>query len=338
MSTEEKPKKARKTKAPMDFEQARATIMERLEKGGAKGAASLGAKALVTANQTVFDEALAALEREGVAIVNREAVTPKYYLKEFAPSRRGTILAKLRKAGVKGAATLYTNSASANARAAIEKDAATLESEGEIVVDHNGAKPKYYLKEFAPEMPSLERVCARLEEFATAKYPEIFGKAELKKELSKGEATLLERALYWLESQREIVRLQHGKSVVFASVRALRSALGEESAEIPGAASLPERAAVAAESVSPFEDVDAGRIREAYRTLAERSGFTSVKIAALQCESGTSLDGLQRWLLEEHLQGRAVLSFGDWSLSDEATRAAAIELRGEHYLLVKLLL
>jgi hypothetical protein len=105
---------------------------------------------------------------------------------------------------------------------------------------------------------------------------------------------------------------------------------------IPGSASFPERVAFS-EPVAPPEEIDSDRIREAYRALADQSGFTSVKIAALQREAGTTLVALQQWLLAEYQQGRAVLSFGDWSLSDEATRAAAIELRGERYLLVKLL-
>jgi DNA-binding HxlR family transcriptional regulator len=332
MSNEKKPKKSGKTKAPMGFEEARVAIVQNLQKGGAKGATSLAAKTLVTANQTVFDEALATLEREGVAIVDREKIKPKYYLKELAPSHRESILAKLRKAGSKGSAALYTKSASAAARKAIERDAAALESEGVIVFDRNGAKPKYYLKEFAPK---LEPVCARLEAFAAAKYPQLLSEFEMRKALAKEEVTLFDRALYWLESQREIVRLQHGKSTVFASARALRSALGGESAEIPGAAPFPDHAA-SSEPIFPSEDIDAGRICEAYRVLAEQSGFPSVKIAVLQRESGTQLAALQRWLRNEYQQGRAVLSFGDWSLSDEATRAAAIELRGESYLLVKL--
>jgi hypothetical protein len=318
----------------MGLEQAREAIVERLKKGGVKGASSLGTMSVVTANQAVFDDALTALEREGIALVNREGAKPKYYLKEFAPSHRKAILAKLQKAGAKGAPTLYTASASANAKAAIEKDAAALESEGEIVVDRNGAKPKHYLKGLAPELPSLERICARLEEFATAKYPEMVSEAELKKQLSKAEAALLGRAIYWMENQRELVRLRHGKTVFFASGRALRSALGEGTSEIPVNPFLNRE--VPSEPIAPPEGINAGSIHAAYRTLAERSGFPSVKIAALQRESGISLPGLHEWLRNEYQHGRAVLSFGDWSLSDEATRAAAIEIRGEHYLLVKL--
>jgi hypothetical protein len=335
MTTEERPKKPRKTTAPLSFEQARGAILQKLQKGGAKGATSLATATVLAANPSVFDEAVAALEKETVVVINREGAKPKYFLKEFAPSHRKSILEKLRKAGAKGTLALYSKSATANARAAIETDAAALEREGAIVIDRNGAKPKYYLKEAAPELPNLERICAQLEEFAAAKYPEIFSEPELKKTLSVSEAPLLGRAIYWLENQREIVRLRHGKAILFASARALRSAQGDGQTEIPDTGSLPEQVS-SFQSTASIEAIDAGNIREAYRRLAEQSGFLSVKIAALQRESGSPLAELQQWLRDEYQQGRAVLSFGDWSLSDEATRAAAIELRGERYLLVKL--
>ena len=317
----------------MDFARARAAIAQKLQKAAGKGASSPTTKALMAANQTVFDEALAALKRDGVVIIDRDKIPPKYYLKEFAPSQREAILAKLRKAGAKGAAAFSGAKASSTARAALEREAAALESEGAIVIDRHGAKRKYYLKEFARK---LEPVCARLEEFAAAKYPQALSESEFKKALAKEEKDLFDRALYWLEGQREIVRLRHGKIILFASARGFRQSLGGELSEIPVADSLPE-SAVITEPITSSEDIDAGRFHEAYRLLAEQSGFPSVKIAALRRESGASLAGVHRWLLDEYRQGRAVFSFGDWSLSDEATRAGAIELRGERYLLVKLL-
>jgi hypothetical protein len=156
--------------------------------------------------------------------------------------------------------------------------------------------------------------------------------AELKKQISKAEVALLGRAIYWMESQREIVRLRHGKTVLFTSGRALRGALGEGTST-SSATPSPSRETPPEPTASSD---NTGVILQAYRTLAERSGFSSVKIAALQRESAVALPELHRWLQDEYQHGRAVLSFGDWSLSDEATRAAALEIRGEHYLLVKL--
>lgn len=317
----------------MDLPQARAAIIEKLEKAGTKGEPSLATASVLTTNQATFDEALAALEQEGIALVNREGAKPKYYLKEFAPSHRKSILEKLQKAGAKGSAALYTPSASANTRAAIENEAALLESEGEIVVDRSGEKRKYYLKSLAPEFPILEDICAKLEEFASAKYPEMVSEAELKKQLSKAEAASpFKRAIQLMEGQRELVRLRHGRTALFASGRALRAALGEGISNPP--ANPSPQSQPPPESIASPDNT--GIIRQTYRVLAERSGFPSVKIAALQRESGVALPALHRWLRDEYQHGRAVLSFGDWSLSDEATRSAALEIRGEHYLLVKL--
>jgi hypothetical protein len=325
-----RPMKATKPKVVVDFEQARASILENVRKGGIKGAGVVAKKPVLTANRAVFDEALTVLESEGAIFVDRSKTKPKYYLKEFAPSHREAILKRLRMAEAKGSAALYTAKTSADKRLAIENDAAALESEGAIVIDRNGTKPKYYLREFAPELPSLEGVCARLEEFATTKFPQLLSEGEFKKALDKAELTLFDRARYWLETQREIVRFQHGKSSLFASARALRGALGGESAAALEPTSTLEPTALSGEA-------GGGRIREAYRVLVAQTGFPSVKIAALQRESGAPLPVLQQWLRDEYQQGRAVLSFGDWSLSDEPTRAAALELRGERYLLVKLL-
>jgi hypothetical protein len=42
--------------------------------------------------------------------------------------------------------------------------------------------------------------------------------------------------------------------------------------------------------------------------------------------------------VEEYESGGVVLSSGDWSLADDAKRAAAVEIDGERYLLARLML
>ena len=65
-------------------------------------------------------------------------------------------------------------------------------------------------------------------------------------------------------------------------------------------------------------------------------GFPDVKIstlrASLPAESAGTLSERLRTLWHE---GRVTLSLGDWSLASEEMRAAAIELDGECYLLVR---
>lgn len=72
----------------------------------------------------------------------------------------------------------------------------------------------------------------------------------------------------------------------------------------------------------------------AYRKLKARTKFPDVEIYALQQEIGSDMGDLKAFLLEESRKGNAVLSIGDWSLSDENVRSGAIYIRGKAHLLV----
>ena len=75
----------------------------------------------------------------------------------------------------------------------------------------------------------------------------------------------------------------------------------------------------------------------AYKQAVRYSGgFPDVKIAALRrllpVVAPSLIDGR---LIGLWRQGEVTFSLGDWSLADQETRAAAIELAGERYLLVR---
>jgi hypothetical protein len=78
------------------------------------------------------------------------------------------------------------------------------------------------------------------------------------------------------------------------------------------------------------------RILLAYERLSESTGFPAVSIAALSEESGVALEDLKDWLLTEHRNGNIVFALGDWSLASPEEREAAITVRGEKHLLVRL--
>jgi len=78
------------------------------------------------------------------------------------------------------------------------------------------------------------------------------------------------------------------------------------------------------------------QVLAAYRKVKACVGFSNVEICEILKELGVKMTMLKAFLLEESRQGRAVLSLGDWSLSSEETRAAAIEIQGNRYLLVRL--
>jgi hypothetical protein len=229
---------------------------------------------------------------------------------------RADILAKLRKAASKGTSSFFTAKATAAKRELFTQALAELEAERAITVDRRKARLKFFLPEFAPKLPDLASVAAKLAQFAATQYPQLLSAPELKRALPKAEAPLFSQALETLRQTRAVVELKRKASVLYISGAALGIA--------------PEIAAAEVTPVAPE------RIRESYRELARDTGFPAVAIAALQRASGAAMEELKRWIKAEHRSGRAVLSFGDWSLADETKRAGAIELGGDRYLLVRL--
>jgi hypothetical protein len=83
--------------------------------------------------------------------------------------------------------------------------------------------------------------------------------------------------------------------------------------------------------------LDRKRLRESYRKAVCGAGFSNVLIAEIQAHLDTPLHALKALLLEECRAGRAVPSLGDWSLSSEMARAAAIVINGRPHLRIRLL-
>lgn len=67
-------------------------------------------------------------------------------------------------------------------------------------------------------------------------------------------------------------------------------------------------------------------IRYAYSQVKQEIGFSNVPIATLRERTGMSQEALSKQLLKEAREGRAVLTVGDWSLSDAKTRSGVIEV------------
>lgn len=83
-------------------------------------------------------------------------------------------------------------------------------------------------------------------------------------------------------------------------------------------------------------DVDESAIRRAYRDLVAQDGFKDVRISDLSKRSGVPADKLGAWIKEQAAQGRAVPTRGDESLASPEARAAAVTVRGEPHLQVRL--
>ncbi len=145
--------------------------------------------------------------------------------------------------------------------------------------------------------------------------PALWSRAEFSRRLTPAERPGLDDALARLQEDRQLLGLSQGKGVYYLFAGPLRGWLA-------GAPRLEE---------------GQPSLGEAYRRLARESGgFPDVKISALQAALGPAAAGtLAAELIASWRRGEATLSLGDWSLASEETRAAAVEMDGEKYLLVR---
>jgi len=255
------------------------------------------------------------------------------------PSRKSTFTAeiarsriseKLRKAGVKGVLGFVTAKTPSGQRTLYERALGEMMASGSVARISAGAKPRYFASEFAP---SAECAAVKMEQYAALKHPVLLAQTAFRKALAAVEKPLLAEALQLLLSQVRLLKLNSGRAYVYAHTESVRKMLGSATADGKSAnvESHPPPAGPGATRV-----VEPRRIRDAYLSLVKRTGFPDVEIAALLRESGVELAGLKKWLLDEHGRGRVDFYLGDWSLATDRERAAAVELRDQQYLLVRL--
>ncbi|MBF0537470.1 MAG: hypothetical protein HQL03_04355 [Nitrospirae bacterium] len=192
-----------------------------------------------------------------------------------------------------------------------------------------------------------------------AKLREAGGKGVSKKGLgikSKGKDRETDRskALKDLEANKEVVNLNStyaGKSTptlyvlrefdvvdkVCESIRGVEGATAFQ-VELAFARLFNKKLQVKPYVVPATDSVPLAReqVLAAYEKVKERCGFSDVEIADLRDELSVTQGQLEAFLLQESRQGKAVLSQGDWSLSDDKTRSGAIRLFGKPHLLVRL--
>ena len=187
------------------------------------------------------------------------------------------------------------------------------------VKPRSAGRPRRKVAAGAEPAATVESVTARLLALPQPGGPvpvALWTKAELGRALSRAEKPHLDAALARLQEDRRLLMLGHGESVFFAFAEPLREWLGTGVAMTEAAGDLPD----------------------VYRRLVRESGgFSDVKISALARALGPGVAvGLAERLKALWRMGDATLSLGDWSLASEETRAAAVELDGEKYLLVRL--
>ncbi len=167
-----------------------------------------------------------------------------------------------------------------------------------------------------PSLPAtLDAVVARLRELVPpGELPTLWSRAELSRRLTPAERPQLDAALTRLQEDRQLLGLSQGKGMYYVFAGPMRGWLAGS-------------AMVAAPPL----------LGETYRRLVRESGgFPDVKISALRAALDPTAAGtLAAELVAAWRRGDATLSLGDWSLASEETRAAAVELDGEKYLLVR---
>jgi hypothetical protein len=253
---------------------------------------------------------------------------------------RAQIVAKLEKAGAKGALSPVTAKTAPQKLAALERALAELEAAHEIFVDRRKPKERYYFWAVRPPIPTRESVAAALEAFAEREFPRLLSPADLKDALGKDKEaqSFIFRAFELLAAERRLIVLRYQPSKkktveLYAHLESLRKAL-----DPVASTSLKEITAPSTDAtLTAPPPLSPEFIHVAYQTIAEQTGFPAVPISSLQQGCAVPLDALKSWLVEEYKNGRAVLSSGDWSLADETKRAAAVEINGERYLLVRLM-
>jgi hypothetical protein len=335
--------RAKSARKPFTPEVARDELFAKLEKAGAKGTASLIPLKTPPEKRAVYEQVLSEMERAREVFADREIAKTKYFLwslrPQFSPEEaRAEMQAKLEKGGTKGVTTLFPAKLPRYKREVYDHVLAEMERGRELYADRRTDQAKYYLWPLRPQPPSRESVAAQLEDYLLSRHPMLVGITELKKAIGKSKeaAQYLFSAFELLAANRKLVILRHKKGKtyeeLYAHAGSLRQMLGVE----PAATGDPDAPPALAAASQPGTDFEPERVRRAYADIVKQTGFPAVPISALQSQSGVLLSALKSWIKEQYANGSAVLSFGDWSLADDAKRAAAVELNGERYLLVRL--
>ncbi len=244
------------------------------------------------------------------------------------------LLEALRRAGPDGVKAAGLRLTGKSPAATARREAlAGLVADGSAATLGKGTAARTFLAEHIPTEATVAARLLALGAFVPGVLetpPTLWKEAELRRKLPAHEQSLLGTALDHLQEARQIVPLRHGRNAFVAFAGPVRVWLEDDVADAAPAVDSP-----ASVPVETAGDLDDAELFFAYsRVVRESGGFPDVKIAGLQRVAGKG--PLAGRLVALWREGRATFSLGDWSLADETTRAAAVELDGEKYLLVRL--
>ena len=175
-------------------------------------------------------------------------------------------------------------------------------------------------------LPILPEAVAAKIRMLAGEIPKFWPRKALARLLTPAERRKLDAALLCLEGTREVLRVPTGRrddGFLFAQPLKRWLEGGWPATSCTAQTETPAGAA-------------AGLLAAYTKAVRASGGFPDVKISALRAAlPGESAGTLHEKLRTLWYEGRVTLSLGDWSLANEEMRAAAIELDGERYLLVR---
>jgi hypothetical protein len=237
---------------------------------------------------------------------------------------RELLLRKLRQAGTAGVAVNEFGYKTQRSRALLDRALAELMAAEKIVGFHEGRRAICFLPQFAP---TVESVRHKVEQIAREAQVTLLSKNDLSSALMPAERMFFTRALVGLLAEKVIIKLSYiGRTKNGGAQKEMDFYMHTSGLRELIAATYPEA------GPPPFTPL---KLLEGYRRLVQRNGFPDVEIFELHESLGLPLPEIRAQILAEYEAGRAVLSFGDWSLASPETRSGAIEINGDRYLRVR---
>ncbi len=237
---------------------------------------------------------------------------------------RETLLKKLQQSGTAGVEITDFDYKTRKVRALLESALSDLVAVGNISRIDDGRRAFYFLPQFAP---TVESVRYKVERAAREAQVTLLSRKDLSSGLLPAERSLFTRALVGLLAEKALIKLNHVS-------RAKKTGAQREMDFYMHTSGLRELVATTYPETAP-PPFTPPRLLEVYQQLVQRNGFPDVEIFELHERLGLPLAALRAQILAEYEAGRAVLSFGDWSLASPDTRSGAIEINGDRYLRVR---
>lgn len=163
----------------------------------------------------------------------------------------------------------------------------------------------------------LEIAYGKIMANATTATPKLFAKSRLFEGIKGAAKRKCDEALALLVAEKALVKLKYGSGTLYLLTATLKTWMPDDDVEV--------------------ELIDAEALRKAYVRLVEKDGFSDVLIYDLQQQASVSLEALKEYLIEACKAGKAAASGGDWSLSSDGEREAAISINDQPHLRIRLL-